>query len=96
MAVNLELPDKWAPCLLRQGETGMGYQTASITRGSHYAVIHAFDDGGNVIETHEAAGEAGLSKRVRPDDALRQFGMRNGVRRLAWSPMCHGSPKEWG
>jgi hypothetical protein len=31
MAVNLELPDKWAPCLLRQGETGMGYQTASIT-----------------------------------------------------------------
>jgi hypothetical protein len=60
MAVNLELPDKWAPCLLRQGETGMGYQTASIRRGSHDAVIHAFDDGGNVIETHEAAGEAGL------------------------------------
>jgi hypothetical protein len=63
---------------------------------SHDAVIRVYDDAGNVIETHEAAGEAGLSKRVRPDDALRQFGMRNGVRRLAWSPMCHESPKEWG
>jgi hypothetical protein len=31
VAVNQELPDKWAPCLLRKGKTGMGYQTASIT-----------------------------------------------------------------
>src|SRR4029453_6942095 len=31
------------------------------------------------------AATAGPLKRLRPDDALRQFGMRNGVRRLAWS-----------
>jgi hypothetical protein len=29
-----------------------------------------------------AQQRAGLSKRVRPNDALRQFGMRNGVRRV--------------
>ena len=31
MPTHLELPDKWASSLLKQGETGMGYQTASIT-----------------------------------------------------------------
>jgi len=75
---------------------------------SHDAVIRVYHAAGNVTETQEHKGEArlgtvtaaqqraGLSKRVRPNDALRQFGMRNGVRRLAWSPICHGSPKQWG
>jgi hypothetical protein len=28
---QLQLPEKWAPRLVGQPETGMGYQTASIT-----------------------------------------------------------------
>ena len=28
---TLDLPDRWAPRLRRQGETGMGYTTASIS-----------------------------------------------------------------
>ena len=70
---------------------------------SHDAVIHVYDEAdakssgrGRAWGHNGCTATAGLSKRVRPDDALRQFGMRNGVRRLAWSPMCHESPKEWG
>jgi len=33
----------------------MGY--AEFYSRSHDAVIHAYDDAGNVIETHEQAGE---------------------------------------
>lgn len=31
MSGYLQLPDSWAPRLVNQGETGMGYQTASVT-----------------------------------------------------------------
>ena len=31
MSTQLQLPEKWAPRLVSQPETGMGYQTASIT-----------------------------------------------------------------
>lgn len=30
MSGYLQLPDRWAPRLVNQGETGMGYQTASV------------------------------------------------------------------
>jgi hypothetical protein len=50
MAVNLELPDKWAPCLLRQGETGMSYQTASITLEDGRVIDDVLIVGGTIAE----------------------------------------------
>jgi hypothetical protein len=50
MAVNLELPDKWAPCLLRQGETGMGYQTATITLEDGRVIDDVLIVGGAIAE----------------------------------------------
>ena len=50
MAVNLELPDKWAQCLLRQGETGMGYQTASITLEDGHVIDDVLIVGGTIAE----------------------------------------------
>ena len=31
MSGYVQLPDRWAPRLVNQAETGMGYQTASVT-----------------------------------------------------------------
>ena len=59
MAVNLELPDKWAPCLLRQGETGMGYQTAAITL-----------EDGRVIDDVLIVGGTIQNSRLRHDSIL--------------------------
>ena len=50
MAVNPELPDKWAPCLLRQGETGMDYQTASITLQDGRVIDDVLIVGGTIAE----------------------------------------------
>ncbi|MGC1323824.1 MAG: hypothetical protein WA849_16710 [Candidatus Udaeobacter sp.] len=50
MAVDLELADKWAPCLLRQGETGMGYQTASITLEDGRVIDDVLIVGGTIAE----------------------------------------------
>ena len=50
MAVNLELPDKWAPCLLKQGETGMGYQTAAITLRDGSVIEDVLIVGGTITE----------------------------------------------
>ena len=50
MAVSLELPDKWAPCLLKQGETGMGYQTAAITLQDGSVIEDVLIVGGTITE----------------------------------------------
>ena len=50
MAVNPELPDKWARCLLRQGETGMDYQTASIALEDGRVIDDALIGGGTIAE----------------------------------------------
>jgi hypothetical protein len=50
MAVNLELPDKWAPYLLWQGETGMGYKTASITLKDRRVIDDVMIVGGAIAE----------------------------------------------
>ena len=50
MALNLELPDKWARRLLRQGETGMGYQTASITLEDGRVIDDVLIVGGTITE----------------------------------------------
>jgi hypothetical protein len=50
MAIHLELPDKWAPCLLKQGEIGMGYQIASITRQDGRVIEDVLIVGGTITE----------------------------------------------
>jgi hypothetical protein len=50
MALNLELSVKWARCLLRQGETGMGYQTASITLEDGRVIDDVLIVGGTIAE----------------------------------------------
>jgi hypothetical protein len=50
MFKHLELPDKWAPFLLRQGETGMCYQTASITLRDGRVIDDVLIIGGTVAE----------------------------------------------
>jgi len=50
MAVKLELPDKWAPYLVSQGETGMGYQTASITLEDGRVIDDVLIVGGTMAE----------------------------------------------
>ena len=50
MPTHLELPDKWAPSLLKQGETGMGYQTASITLRDGRVIEDVLIIGGTVAE----------------------------------------------
>jgi hypothetical protein len=50
MATHLELPDKWAPCLLKQAETGMGYQTAAITLQDGRVIDDVLIVGGTIAE----------------------------------------------
>jgi hypothetical protein len=50
MFKHLELPDKWAPFLLRQCETGMCYQTASITLRDGRVIDDVLIIGGTVAE----------------------------------------------
>ena len=50
MATRLELPDKWAPSLLKRGETGMGYQTASITLHDGRVIEDILIIGGTIAE----------------------------------------------
>jgi hypothetical protein len=50
MAVKRELPHKWAPCLLRQGETGMGYQATSITLKDGRVIEDVLIVGGTIAE----------------------------------------------
>lgn len=50
MSTHLELPDKWTPSLLKQGETGMGYQTASVTLRDGRVIEDVLIIGGTVVE----------------------------------------------
>jgi hypothetical protein len=50
MATHLELPAKWAPSLLKQGETGMGFQTASITLQDGRVIEDVLIVGGTIAE----------------------------------------------
>ena len=48
--LTLELPDKWAPRLLSQGETGMGYTTASIVLRDGTTIEDVLIVGGTIAE----------------------------------------------
>lgn len=50
MSTQLELPEKWAPRLVRQPETGMGYQTASITLRDGRVIEDVLIVGGTIAE----------------------------------------------
>ena len=50
MATHLELPAKWAPRLVGQPETGMGYQTASITLLDGRVIEDVLIVGGTIAE----------------------------------------------
>ncbi len=56
MTTHLQLPDKWAPRLLSQGETGMGYQTATITLRDGSVIDDVLIVGGTIAEArgHES------------------------------------------
>jgi hypothetical protein len=48
--ITLKLPNKWAPCLLSQGETGMGYTTASIILRNGNVIEDVLIVGGTIAE----------------------------------------------
>jgi hypothetical protein len=50
MSTHLQLPEKWAPRLLAQPETGMGYQTAAITLRDGSVIEDALIVGGTITE----------------------------------------------
>jgi hypothetical protein len=50
MSTHLQLPEKWAPWLLAQPETGMGYQTAAITLRDGSVIEDALIVGGTITE----------------------------------------------
>lgn len=50
MATQIELPEKWAPRLVSQPETGMGYQTASITLCDGRTIEDVLIVGGTIAE----------------------------------------------
>jgi hypothetical protein len=50
MSTHLQLPQKWAPRLTSQPETGMGYQTASVTLRDGSVVEDVLIVGGIVAE----------------------------------------------
>jgi hypothetical protein len=50
MSTQLQLPAKWASRLVNQPETGMGYQTASITLRDGRVVDHVLIIGGTIAE----------------------------------------------
>jgi hypothetical protein len=50
MITHLQLPDKWAPFLLKQGETGMGYQTAAVTLRDGRVIDDVLIVGGTIAE----------------------------------------------
>jgi hypothetical protein len=50
MITHLQLPDKWAPSLLKQSETGMGYQTAAVTLRDGRVIDDVLIVGGTITE----------------------------------------------
>jgi len=50
MGTHVQLPEKWGPRLLSQPETGMGYQTASITLQDGRVIEDALIVGGIITE----------------------------------------------
>jgi hypothetical protein len=50
MTTHLELPLKWAPRLINQAETGMGYQTAAITLRDGTIIQDVLIVGGTITE----------------------------------------------
>jgi len=48
--MQLQLPKKWAPRLVSQPETGMGYQTASITLRDGSVMEDVLIVGGTIAE----------------------------------------------
>jgi hypothetical protein len=46
----LQLPDSWAPRLVNQAETGMGYQTASVTLSDGRTFSDVLIVGGTITE----------------------------------------------
>jgi hypothetical protein len=47
---HLQLPEKWAPRLISQPETGMGYQTASVTLRDGSVIEDVLIVGGTITE----------------------------------------------
>ncbi len=50
MSTNLQLPEKWAPRLVAQPETGIGYQTASVTLRDGSVIEDVLIIGGTITE----------------------------------------------
>ena len=50
MSTHLQLPEKWAPRLVNQPETGMGYQTAAVTLRDGRVVEDVLIVGGTITE----------------------------------------------
>jgi hypothetical protein len=50
MNTHLQLPEKWAPRLVNQPETGMGYQTAAVTLRDGRLIEDVLIVGGTITE----------------------------------------------
>jgi hypothetical protein len=50
MSGYLQLPDTWAPRIVNQAETGMGYQTASVTLSDGRTFPDVLIVGGTITE----------------------------------------------
>jgi hypothetical protein len=50
VSTQLQLPEKWAPRLVGQPETGMGYQTAAITLRDGRVIEDVLIVGGTIAE----------------------------------------------
>ena len=50
VSTHLQLPEKWAPRLISQPETGMGYQTASVTLRDGSIIEDVLIVGGTITE----------------------------------------------